>query len=215
MTKHTIRSYVKRSGRLSKGQQRAITELLPKYQITEAFLKPPLHIEIGFGDGKSLIHEAKLNTNDNFLGFEVHSPGVGHLLLEIEKLKLNNIRVLQGDFLDYLPTIQQNSVARVMLFFPDPWHKKKHHKRRIIRPDFIAQIVRILQPSGVFHMATDWQDYAEYAVDIINQDDFLQNMSKTNDFILRPKNRLLTKFEQRGKRLGHQVWDMMWQKRKG
>ena len=136
-----------------------------------------------------------------------------HFLCTFQTLQLNNVRIAHTDAMEFVKTaIRDNSIEKIMLFFPDPWHKKKHQKRRIVRPEFMDEIVRMLAPKGVFHMATDWQDYAEQALEQINEVKGLQNISKTSDYVPRPENRTLTKFEQRGHRLGHGVWDMMWQK---
>ena len=214
-----IKSYVLRQGRLTPGQQKAFDTLWPEFGIeykteqlnpTELFGNDnPLILEIGFGNGDSLAQMAAAQPGKNFIGIEVHRPGVGHLLIEIGRLKLGNIRIISHDAVEVLKNcLTENSLAGVQLFFPDPWHKKRHHKRRIVQPAFLDLVSRVLQPGGFFHAATDWGNYAEHIRDMIKQHPLLDNTS-ANDFIEKPNNRPLTKFEQRGQRLGHGVWDIM------
>lgn len=220
-----IRSFVRREGRLTKGQQRALDELWPKYGIdnekssidlNKTFnRKAPKILEIGFGNGRSLALMASEHPENDYLGIEVHRPGVGALLLLVEELCLSNIRIICDDAVEVLKNrIADNSLDRVQIFFPDPWHKKRHHKRRIIQPDFIALVAHKLKPGGLLHMATDWQDYAQHMTDIMKLIGAFENISQDSDYVERPDYRPLTKFEQRGQRLGHGVWDLIY-KRKG
>lgn len=220
-----IRSFVRREGRLTKGQQRALDELWPKYGIdnekssidlNKTFnRKAPKILEIGFGNGRSLALMASEHPENDYLGIEVHRPGVGALLLLVEELCLSNIRIICDDAVEVIKNrIADNSLDRVQIFFPDPWHKKRHHKRRIIQPDFIALVAHKLKPGGLLHMATDWQDYAQHMTDIMKLIDAFENISQDSDYVERPDYRPLTKFEQRGQRLGHGVWDLIY-RRKG
>ncbi|MGI9311856.1 MAG: tRNA (guanosine(46)-N7)-methyltransferase TrmB [bacterium] len=220
-----VRSYVLREGRLTKGQRRALDELLPRYRITapatgdapldlrETFARvAPTHLEIGFGDGDALVQCARQNPNDNFIGAEVHRPGVGRLLLQLQAHDLDNVRVFCGDAVELLTTaIANDSLASIHLYFPDPWPKKKHHKRRIVQPPFINLVADKLIPTGTFHFATDWRPYAEQALELLQQSPRLQNQSGARQFT-RNRPRPTTKFERRGRRLGHEVWDFVVEK---
>ncbi|MFW2372351.1 MAG: tRNA (guanosine(46)-N7)-methyltransferase TrmB [Gammaproteobacteria bacterium] len=219
----TIRSFVKREGRLTTGQQKAIETQWPLYGIdyTEQFLdldqvfgrQSPRVLEIGFGNGDSLWQMAQANPELDYLGIEVHRPGVGHLLHLIESSAINNIRVSNHDAVEVLKNqIPDASLDRVQLFFPDPWHKKKHHKRRIVSDDFVAMIADKLKPGGIFHLATDWEHYAEQMLRVLGQCELFDNLSADNSFVEKPEQRPLTKFEQRGHRLGHGVWDLLFKK---
>lgn len=223
MKEFKIKSFVKRVGRLTKFQQNAIDNILPKHTLSTKYdrqldLKKifnnnnQIHLEIGIGNGEALIDMALANPNINYIGIEVHDPGIGHTLIQIDDLQLTNIKLAHHDATEVIKLIPSSSLSRVMLFFPDPWHKKKHNKRRIIRSDFMNEIIRCLQISGVFHMATDWQDYAEQALKQINSETRLNNLDPNQSYLPRPSWRTLTKFEKRGHRLGHGVWDMMWKK---
>ncbi len=214
-----IKSFVLRQGRLTPGQQKAFENLWPKfgidYQPTSLDLPAlfgnnnPVILEIGFGNGDSLAEMALAQPDKNFLGIEVHRPGVGHLLIQIDNHELNNVRIISHDAIDVLKNcIRENSLHGVQLFFPDPWHKKRHHKRRIVQTGFLDLVSRALQPEGFFHAATDWENYAEHIRDAIRQHPSFSNISDS-DYIERPDSRPLTKFEQRGHRLGHAVWDIM------
>ncbi|WP_126452345.1 tRNA (guanosine(46)-N7)-methyltransferase TrmB [Sulfuriflexus mobilis] len=218
-----IRSFVRREGRLTPGQQRALDELWPRFGIehNETPLDldaifgrvAPRVLEIGFGNGASLLKMAQDNPGTDYLGIEVHRPGVGNLLLNIEREGVTNIRVMSEDAVDILKQqIPDASLDRVQLFFPDPWHKKKHHKRRIVQPDFVQLLYKKLKPGGRFHMATDWQHYAEHMLEVMTAAEGFKNISATNDYVERPGSRPLTKFEQRGHRLGHGVWDLIFEK---
>ena len=218
-----IRSFVRREGRLTRGQQRGLEILWPEYGIAhdtglldldEIFGRSaPRVLEIGFGNGASLAETAAAHPELDFLGIEVHRPGVGNLLQVIEREGLTNIRVMQEDAVEILKTqIPRASLDKVQLFFPDPWHKKKHHKRRIVQADFVSMLKDRLKEGGVFHMATDWQHYAEHMLAVMSNADGFINTSATGDYVPRPESRPLTKFEQRGHRLGHGVWDLMFKK---
>lgn len=224
-----IRSFVRREGRLTKGQQRALDQLFPLYglkpdeneQINFASIfnnEHPVHLEIGFGNGQSLTHMADSLPEVNFVGIEVHRPGVGNALLQIEKQSLENVRVICEDAVDVINHhIPDNSLAAVYIFFPDPWHKKRHHKRRLVQVDFIETLKTKLQPGGILHFATDWEDYAWHMLEVMHQVEGFENLAKyapdsQNGFCPRPDYRPVTKFEQRGLRLGHGVWDLIFKK---
>jgi len=220
----TVRSFVRREGRLTPGQERALEQLWPLYGIDEAEglidleqlfeRKAPLVFEIGFGNGSSLAEMAANQPDTNFIGVEVHRPGVGHLLKLIEEQGLTNLRVACTDAVELLKDrIADNSLDRLQLFFPDPWHKKRHHKRRIIQPAFVSLLSDKIKSGGYLHMATDWQHYAEQMLDDLSQNDDFINCSGSSDYIPRPDYRPLTKFEQRGQRLGHGVWDLLFKRR--
>ncbi len=215
-----IRSYVLRQGRITRAQQTALEQLWPRFGIdfdprpldfARVFGNArPVTLEIGFGNGESLFEQACKLPVQNFLGVEVHRPGVGHLLHRIGEAQIENIRIICHDAVEVLQgQIADASLACVQLFFPDPWHKKRHHKRRILQPDFIAEVYRVLVDGGRFHMATDWQDYAEHMcceMDAASGFDFVSDSRGE---------RPLTKFEQRGLRLGHAVWDLNYSKTGG
>ena len=210
-----IRSYVLRQGRITKAQQAALDTLWPQFGVDFAAMPldwtalfgnaNPVTLEIGFGNGESLLQQAVAHPEQNYFGIEVHRPGVGHLLHLAGEAGASNLRVSNHDAVEVLQhQIPDRSLACVQLFFPDPWHKKRHHKRRILQPAFIADIRRVLIPGGRFHLATDWQDYAEH---------MQHEMSAAPGFRFVGDNRgerPLTKFEQRGKRLGHDVWDFVY-----
>jgi tRNA (guanine-N7-)-methyltransferase len=218
-----IRSFVRREGRLTKGQQRALDELWNKYGIdNKAGLldldkiferNAPKVLEIGFGNGQSLAQMAVDNSGNDYLGIEVHRPGVGGLLLMVEEQNLTNVRVICDDAVEAVKNrLADNSLDRVQLFFPDPWHKKRHHKRRIVKPDFISLIAQKLKHGGLFHLATDWENYALHMAEVINSAANFENTVSGGDFVSRPDYRPLTKFEQRGQRLGHGVWDLVYKR---
>ncbi len=213
-----IRSFVLRQGRVSTAQQRAIDTLLPRYGILyaaqpldldRAFGRAaPKILEIGFGMGDSTATIAQANPENDYLALEVHTPGVGNLLKLIDAQQLTNIRIIQHDAVEVLRDMIGNATLDgVHIFFPDPWHKARHNKRRLIQPAFIAQLVQKLKPGGYIHAATDWQDYAEQILAVLGAEPLLQNTA--SDYAPRPSYRPLTKFEQRGIRLGHGVWDLI------
>ena len=217
-----IRSFVRREGRLTKGQQRAIDELGPKFMLDlqsepldlDALFgrQAPRYLEIGFGDGKSLAAMAAAQPEADFLGVEVHRPGVGSLLLEVEQQSLTNVRVICADAVEVLNSmVPDHSLDKVFIFFPDPWHKKRHHKRRLVQPGFVATLRNKLKPGGLIHMATDWEDYAMHMLAVMNSAAGFSNTAKEGSFVMRPEYRPLTKFEARGQRLGHGVWDLIFE----
>ncbi|WP_428609330.1 tRNA (guanosine(46)-N7)-methyltransferase TrmB [Sedimenticola sp.] len=220
-----IRSFVLRQGRLTVGQQRAFDTLWPHFGL-EYDGQPidfptlfgndnPVFLEIGFGNGASLASMAEANPEHNYLGIEVHGPGVGHLLLEIEKQSLRNVRILRHDAIEVLKNaIPSGSLQGLFLFFPDPWHKKRHHKRRILNPAFVNELGRVIRPGGFFHAATDWEDYALQMMEILSAAEAaFENSAGKGCYTPRPDYRPLTKFEQRGHRLGHGVWDLIFIRR--
>jgi len=218
-----IRSFVRREGRLTPGQKRALNNLLPRYGIefSDHYLdfntlfstKQKITLEIGFGNGESLAEMARQQPKQNFIGVEVHRPGVGHLLQLIKQDQLSNVRVICADAVEVIKSmIPANSLDALQLFFPDPWPKKRHHKRRIISSGFTQLIAEKLKQGGILHIATDWQHYAEAALEILEESQQLKNKSPTSNYIPRPATRPLTKFEQRGLKRGHGVWDLMFRK---
>ncbi|MDX1335757.1 MAG: tRNA (guanosine(46)-N7)-methyltransferase TrmB [Gammaproteobacteria bacterium] len=216
-----IRSFVRREGRLTTGQQHALDTLWPKYgiDISDTTLdlgsifgnEKPVILEIGFGNGDSLAQMAKDNPGLNYLGIEVHRPGVGHLLYLIEEQGIENLRIMSEDAVEIISNqIPEQALTGIQLFFPDPWPKKKHHKRRIVQPEFVKLLASRLKPGGFFHMATDWENYAEHMLEVMSAAEDFENSTQGGDFIPRPESRPLTKFEQRGQRLGHGVWDLLY-----
>ena len=220
-----IRSYVLRTGRLTAGQQKAFADFWPVYGIE---YRPnevldwqylfgndhPVFMEIGFGNGESLAAMAQANPDRNYIGIEVHTPGVGHLLLKLQDSYITNVRIIQHDAVEVLRSMVRGaSLAGVQLFFPDPWHKKRHHKRRIVQPAFVELLADKLAPGGLFHAATDWENYALHMMEMLSAyPEWFENSAGTGAFLPRPENRPLTKFEQRGHRLGHQVWDLIFRR---
>lgn len=220
---HRIKSFVLRQGRLSGAQQRAIDELWPQFglEVTDELLdlnavfgrEAPTIVEIGFGMGTSLVNMAMAHPEQNYIGIEVHRPGVGALLKLIAEHNVTNIRVFNHDAIEVLEKrIPKASLAGVYLFFPDPWHKKRHNKRRIVQTAFAQAIAHHLTVGGVFHMATDWEDYALQMMDVMSAAPLYKNTAGVNQYTPRPDYRPLTKFEQRGHRLGHGVWDLVFEK---
>lgn len=214
-----MRSFVVRAGRMTVAQERAWVELWPRFGLesTDAPLdlasvfgrEAPRTLEIGFGNGESLVALATAHPERDFLGIEVHPPGVGHLLLRIEEFGLGNLRVICRDAVEVLQRcIPDASLDEVLLYFPDPWPKKRHHKRRIVQPDFVALLASRLRPGGMFRMATDWQPYAEHMLAVAGACVSLHNDSPQGEYVPRPDSRPVTRFERRGQRLGHGVWDL-------
>lgn len=217
-----IRSFVLRAGRMGTGQQRALEELGPRYvlpfeprplQSQSVFgRQAPLVLEIGFGMGAATAQIAQARPDTDFLGVEVHTPGVGALLKRIGELGLPNLRIVQHDAVAVLEQmLAPASLAGVHVFFPDPWHKKKHHKRRLIQAPLVALLASRLAPGGVLHCATDWQPYAEQMLEVLSAEPLLRNTAA--GYAERPDYRPLTKFEARGLKLGHGVWDLLFQRR--
>lgn len=218
-----IRSFVLRKGRLTIAQQHALDELWHHYGIENAettlefedhFERPAdVILEIGFGNGTSTWQMAQQEPEKNFIGVEVHEPGVGHLLMALEDNHIDNVRIVCADAVEFLhKRIPPASLAGVRIYFPDPWPKKRHHKRRIIQPEFVSLLARCMKPGAILHMATDWQPFADHVLEVMqNQPDFI-NLSNDGDYCERPEWRPYTKYEQRGERLGHQVRDLLYQR---
>lgn len=174
----------------------------------------PVILEIGFGMGQSLLAMAIENPNDNFVGIEVHRPGVGALLADAKNAQLKNLKVICGDAVSVLnQNVKDESLSRIQIFFPDPWHKKKHHKRRLIQPEFVKMLCQKIKPEGIVHLATDWQSYAEHMLEVLNAEPQLQNLMEQGGYMTERRDRPETKFERRGLRLGHEVWDLAYRKR--
>ena len=219
LTQRRIRSFVLRQGRLTKGQEKALTESWPKFGIdyvpvqidlSQVFGRKnsPKILEIGFGMGETTAKIAQSMTHSDFLGVEVHTPGVGGLLRLVEEMSLSNVRIIQHDVVDVLNhMIPDCALDGIHIFFPDPWHKKRHHKRRLIQAEFVKLLCTKLKSGGYLHVATDWQDYAEWVFDILKVEPQLQNTAL--DYAPKPDYRPLTKFENRGIKLGHGVWDLL------
>lgn len=221
---YRIRSFVKREGRLTRGQLRALNELFPIYGVTLAQGRldldqlfgrvAPRILEIGFGNGASLAALAARHPDKDYIGIEVHRPGVGNLLMQIKQQGLGNIRISKDDAVEVLDQqIPDASLDAVYLFFPDPWHKKRHHKRRIVQAAFVQLVRRKLKIGGVFHLATDWEDYADAMLDVVTGQEGFENTAGSGRFTPRPDHRPLTKFEQRGQRLGHPVRDLVFRRK--
>ena len=234
-----IRSFVRREGRLTRGQQRALDELWPRFGVDtpgvevleadrRALSPPPLDLdalfgratpgdrvlEIGFGMGHSLAEMAAMHPDNDYLGIEVHRPGVGTLLRLLGEQGIDNVRVICDDAVQVLRHhLPDASLDRVQLYFPDPWHKKRHHKRRIVTPAFTELVAQKLKPGGIFHLATDWQDYAEQMLAVMEAAPAYRNLAGPGEYSPRPDWRPLTKFERRGQRLGHGVWDLLFERR--
>jgi tRNA (guanine-N7-)-methyltransferase len=216
-----IRSYVLRAGRVGSGQARALAEIGPQFmlQYQPVLLDldavfgrvAPRILEIGFGMGEGLAAIAAAHPENNYLGVEVHTPGVGALLKQVGERGLANVRVIQHDAVDVLTRmLAPASLAGIHIFFPDPWHKKRHHKRRLIQPPLVQLLASRIQPGGYIHLATDWQEYAEQMLAVLSSEQLLKNT--VSDYAPRPETRPLTKFEQRGIRLGHGVWDLVFRR---
>ena len=217
-----IRSFVLRAGRVGSGQARALAELGPRFMLpyqpqlldldaVYGRVAPKL-LEIGFGMGEGMADIASAHPENDYLGVEVHTPGVGALLKQIGERKLGNVRVIQHDAVEVLTRmIAPRSLSGVHIFFPDPWHKKRHNKRRLIQPPFVRLLAEHLQSGGYLHLATDWEDYAVQMLEVLSAEPTLANTA--SDYAQRPDSRPLTKFEQRGLRLGHGVWDLLFRKR--
>lgn len=222
-TSRSVRSFVIRNGRLTKAQQLALDEYLPHYGVPfcEAEISPqdlfgntnPVWLEIGFGNGDALLDMAQRYPQVNLIGVEVHTPGVGHALAGIERLGLRNVRVIQHDAMEVLQLmLPASSLARVLLFCPDPWHKKRHHKRRIVQDEFASTVVSRLAPGGLLHCATDVAEYAQWMLEVLNDTAELRNLSAGGTFVEQPEWRASTRFERRGARLGHSMHDMLFER---
>ena len=219
-----IRSFVLRMGRMTSGQQRALDELWPRFGIdyTPTILNldtvfsrhAPRMIEIGFGTGEALFAYAQAHPEMDCLGIEVHRPGAGHLLMNVGENALTNVRTSCHDAVEVLThQLAPSSIDAVHIFFPDPWHKARHHKRRLIQPAFADLLARIIKPNGKLRLATDWQNYAEHMRAVLDVHPAFTNLADDSGYMPRPEDRPLTRFERRGHRLGHGVWDMAYQRR--
>ena len=218
-----IRSYVSRSGRITSSQRQAIAklwddnvipfsgDLLDLDKIFKNYL--PVTVEIGFGMGSSLIDMANEESKSNFLGIEVHKPGIGRTLKDIERLGIKNLKLICHDATEvFRNAFQEQSLDRVLLFFPDPWPKKRHAKRRIIQPEFVNIVSEKLKNNGYLHLATDWLPYAEHMVEVLEKAPSMSNALAPKVFWKNPK-RPETKFERRGKKMGNKIWDLLYQKK--
>lgn len=219
---HSIRSFVRRAGRMTAAQERGWQDFFPVYGIDinqHAWLDlVPIfgrtaekHLEIGFGMGDSLLSMAQAAPQHDFVGIDVHPPGVGKLLNGVAIHNVKNLRVICGDAVALLRTkLPAHSLDRVYIFFPDPWHKARHHKRRLIQTPFVHLLAGRLRCGGVLHLATDWEPYAAQMLTVLDASPYYRNLSGMGQYALRPNYRPLTKFEQRGQRLGHGVWDLLY-----
>lgn len=216
----TVRSFMRREGRMTKIQKNAIAELWSQYGLelgtqfydldTVFKRSAPRVLEIGFGMGQSLFIQAQQQPDCDFIGIEVHRPGIGNLLVAAAENNLTNLRVFCADALHVLAQVlPDNSFDKVQLFFPDPWPKRRHHKRRLVQAEFVALIRQKLKPNGIFHLATDWQDYANQMLAVLSAAPGFINKFSANNFAPTGFDRPSTKFEQRGKKLGYGVWDLV------
>ena len=225
MNAFTIRSFVRRSGRVTLAQQRALETLWPRYGVTTSRNRLNLeelfgrtaakHLEIGFGMGDTLVAMAKTHPEYDYLGIDVYRPGVGRLLLQLEAQQLTNVRVCCADAVEVLQyQLTASSLDSVYIFFPDPWPKKRHHKRRLVQAELVKLLAQRLKSGGYLYLATDWQDYAEQMLAVLEASPDFKNSVVTNEFapVALPIERPLTKFEQRGLRLGNQVWNLLYQR---
>lgn len=225
MHHQTIRTFVRREGRMTKSQARALKELLPVYsiQVSDDILnfdkifgrQAKTILEIGFGMGDSLIEMAMAEPATNFIGIEVHRPGIGACLNGIHDNVLKNVRIITEDAITILQkNITDQSLDAIYIYFPDPWPKKRHHKRRMIQYEFVRLLQAKLKSDGILHLATDWQPYAEWMMTILLADKGFKNLAGIDKFSQRPAWRPETKFERRGKKLGHEVYDLVFQKKR-
>jgi tRNA (guanine-N7-)-methyltransferase len=220
----SIRSFVMRGGRITEAQQRALDSLWPQYGIAfepapldldAAFGRcAPVTLEIGFGNGDNLAAQAQRHPERNYLGIEVHRPGVGRLLLGLEEQRLPHVRIICHDAVEVLAQqIAAQTLDEVLILFPDPWPKKRHHKRRLVQAAFVELVTDRLRAGGVLRFATDWQPYADVALEVLNANPHLRNLAQDGRFVPRPAERTPTRFEKRGERLGHDVWDLAFERR--
>jgi len=216
-------SFVRRRGRITSAQQRALDLLWPYYGV-ETDRKPldldvlfdrraEKHLEIGFGRGDALVTMAKTHPEHDYLGIDLYRPGIGHLLLQIKAAQLTNVRVICADAVEVLQYhLSPHSLDAVYLFFPDPWPKKRHYKRRLIQFDFVQLLAQRMKSGGYLHLATDWENYAEQMLEVLETTPEFINRIAIGHFAPRPLERPLTQFEQRGLRLGHRIWDLLYQR---
>ncbi len=219
-----IRSFVLRNGKMTSGQRQAVDKLMPRYALEpESKLDfpqvfgndNPVWLDIGFGNGESIIHAAQLYPEVNFLGIEVHLPGIGRLLMAADEHDLDNIRIIRNDAVDIISEfIPDDSLHAIHIYFPDPWHKKRHNKRRLLQQPFLDLIRSKLKTDGRLHFATDWQPYAEEVADLLDQNkDWLIDSQKESRYATKPNWRPVTKFERRGQQLNHASFDLIWHKK--
>ncbi len=221
--RRVVRSFVRREGRMTEGQRRALEHHWQRYGVEQGrdaldldalFGRSALRrLEIGFGMGESLLAMAGAAPEIDFLGIEVYRPGVGHLLRELAARNIGNVRVISADAVEVLrDMIPPAALDAIYIFFPDPWPKKRHHKRRLMNPSFASLAVSRLSTGGLLHMATDWEDYAHQALEVLETVPELRNTAGPRQFAPRPEWRTATRFERRGERLGHGVWDLIFEK---
>lgn len=218
-TDRQIRSFVLRKGKMTVGQKKAVEELMPVFAFDPKSTidfkqlfgnENPVWLDIGFGNGESIIHAAQMYPDINFLGIEVHLPGVGHLLMAIKEFGLTNVRIIRNDAVDMLNLyIADETLAAIHVYFPDPWHKKRHHKRRIMNQEFLDLIQTKLVTGGRLHYASDWEPYALEVQALLADQSWLKNHQQNNAFAKRPEWRPVTKFERRGQRLDHGTYDLI------
>ena len=219
-----VRSFVLRGGRLTQGQKRALDQLWPRYGIESMPEKldffqlfgnqNPVIIDIGFGNGESTWQMAKVHPAENLLAVEVHLPGVGHLLLKLEEHHLENVRVACADAVELLQSrVADGVLSGARLYFPDPWPKKRHHKRRIVQAEFVKLLERKIKPGGLLHLASDWMPYAEHMLQVMEASTVFENCAPSGGFYPRPDWRVQTKYEARGQRLEHRVHDLMYRRK--
>ena len=218
-----IRSFVRREGRMTTAQRRALEELWPRFGLATGSAPldfaasfgraAPVVVEIGFGNGESLLAMAVAQPEKNFIGVEVHRPGVGQLLMLLAERGIGNVRLVCDDAKEFLEErVPDASLDALQLFFPDPWPKVRHHKRRLVQAEFAQLVRRKLRIGGQFHMATDWQHYAEHMLTVMTEAQGFRNDAGAGQYAARPEHRPQTKFERRGQRLGHGVWDLVFQR---
>jgi tRNA (guanine-N7-)-methyltransferase len=219
-----IRSFVVRAGRMTAGQSRALEELWPRFGVEyvptpldlDALFgrRAPRTLEIGFGNGEHLAALAHAHPERDYLGIEVHRPGVGHLFMLAAANGSTNLRASQHDAVEVLrEQVTPAALDEVLVLFPDPWHKKRHHKRRLIQPEFVELVAARMRTGGVFRLATDWEAYALQMLEVVGASACFQNLSPSGDWMPRPEERAPTRFEKRGARLGHGVWDLAFARR--
>lgn len=218
-----IKSFALRKGKITLGQSKALELYASLYEINYQTTVIDLHnifpvnnpvvVEVGFGMGDSTAKLALANVDINYIGIEVHTPGIGSLIMQLNNNAIKNVRYINHDAVEVINNMfMDNSIAGFHIFFPDPWHKKRHHKRRLIGHEFIASLVSKLSPGGYIHLATDWHDYALHMLDVLSNNSCLINNATGGDFIPRPSSRPITKFEMRGIKLGHMVYDIIFTK---
>lgn len=220
-----VRSYVIRGGRLTSGQARALERLWPQYGIETDGVHGPLDftelfgreaeviVEIGFGNGEATWRTALAHPEQDFIGVEVHRPGVGRLLMALKEHAIENVRIACQDAVDFMHTlVPQASLAGVRIYFPDPWPKKRHHKRRLVQPRFVDILARGMAPGAVLHIATDWAPYAEHMTEVLDANPSFCNLARSGDYSARPDWRPETRYERRGVKLGHRVYDLVYER---